>query len=243
MKKTITLCVSALLMIGGLNANPTVKSKGLMFSNNTQAAPAAIMQSTFAPKKKKGGHWQEGDMLFAAGYGFPNMGKTLLKAVEGEDIVNFKATGFGPLHFRFEYALSESFGIGFSSNFNKFGYSYDENDVFAGYDANNNEIYKTYNYKYDWTAINFLVRFNKHWAAGSKADIYSGFGLGYSYRKIAFSSDDPNAVEDSIKNAIPIGFEWTVGCRFFITDNFFAYVEAGYAKDIIQGGVGYKIGN
>lgn len=227
-------------MIGGLNANPvTKKVAGMNFGFNPEQARVVNMRNALTPKKKKGGVWQEGDMLFAVGYGFPNMGKSVFKSATGLD--NFKATGIGPMHFRFEYALSESFGIGLSSNFNKFGYSYDDTWV-TGYDVNGNPINTTYNYAYDWTALNVLIRFNKHWQAGSKADIFSGAGFGYSYRKIKFSSTDPDAIVTSYKNAIPVGFEWTIGVRIFFTDAFGAYVEAGYAKDIIQVGVCYKIG-
>lgn len=241
MKKTITLCISGLLMIGGLNANPVTRVTGRHFGYNPEQVRAINLTNAFAPKKKKGGVWQEGDLLFALGYGFPNMGKSLMKAVEGTDISNFKATGFGPLHFRFEYGLSESFGIGLSSNFNKFGYSYDETwSVYNPTTSTYSDV--IYNYKYDWTTINFLVRFNKHWAAGSKADIFSGVGFGYNYRKISFSTNDPDAIEESFTNPVPIGFEWTVGVRIFFTDNIAAYVEAGYAKDIIQAGLCYKIG-
>ncbi|HET6991936.1 MAG TPA: hypothetical protein VFJ43_11460 [Bacteroidia bacterium] len=238
MKKTITLCVSALLLIGGLNANPVTKSKSLLFGYN-QPAPSKIMINALAPKKKKGGNWNEGDMLFAVGYGFPNMGKTLLKSATG--VLNFKATGFGPLHFRFEYALSESFGIGISSNFNKFGWSDDyTGQVYNSTTGQYDDV--VYHETVDWTSVNFLVRFNKHWAAGSKADIFSGAGFGYNYRKYSYTSTEAGA-SGSFKNPIPIGFEWTIGCRIFFTPNFIGYVEAGYAKDIIQVGIAYKIGS
>lgn len=239
MKKTITLCVSGLLLIGSLSANPFTTTTGLNFGINAEQANATKMNSPFAPKKKKGGVWQEGDMIFALGYGFPNIGKSLLASIE--DVDNYKATGFGPMHFRFEYALSESFGIGFSSNFNKFGYKYDDQTQ-TGYDVNGNPTYATYEYDYNWTSVNFLVRFNKHWAAGSKADIFSGTGVGYNYRKISFASTDPNAIEESFTNPLPIGFESTIGVRIFFTDAIAAYIEAGWAKDIIQGGICYKIG-
>lgn len=242
MKKTIALCVSGLLAFGGLRANPNS-----MFGK--KPVKTTSIQSMSLPKKHKAANWEEGNMIFTFGYGFPNIGKSLLSV--GDGYTNFKATGFGPMHFRFEYALSESFGIGLSSNFNKFGYS---DDYTSGnprtdangvpiQDANGNYIYDTYNESIDYTSINFLVRFNKHWAAGSKADIYSGAGFGYNMFKATYKTTDPNGTNQSIKSPIPIGIESTVGVRIFFTPNFVGYIEAGWAKSIIQAGVGYKIGS
>lgn len=235
MKKINVLCIAGALFAGSLFAAPVSIKKAPKIGDNK------ISTLSFA-KKKKGGNWEEGNMLFALGYGFPNFGKSLLSVGEDPDISDWKATGFGPMHFRFEYALSETWGIGLSSNFNKFGYTYNDQTQ-TGYDVNGNPTYATYNYKYDWTSINFLVRFNKHWAAGSKADIFSGTGIGYNYRKIKFSSDDPNAIEDSFENPIPVGFESTIGVRIFFTPNIAGYIEAGWAKDIIQAGICYKVGS
>lgn len=227
MKKINVLFIAASLFAGSLIASPINKKKVPLMGENK------VSNLTLA--KKKGGNWEEGNMIFALGYGFPNFGKTILQA--GETDLNWKATGFGPMHFRFEYALSETWGIGMSSNFNKFGYSYDE----ATTDASGNPV--TYNYSYDWTSINFLVRFNKHWAAGSKADIFSGTGIGYNHRSIKFTTTDPNYTEDSIENLIPVGFESTIGVRIFFTPNIAGYIEAGWAKDILQAGLCYKIGS
>lgn len=235
MKKTHFLC-AAVLFAGSLLATPiSMKKKSPLIQDHKE-------NISMMPKKKKGGNWEEGNMLFAIGYGFPNFGKSLLSAGEDPTISDWKATGFGPMHFRFEYALSETWGIGLSSNFNKFGYSY--HDAVATYDSvGNPNGTATYEYDYNWTSINFLVRFNKHWAAGSKADIFSGTGIGYNYRKIAFKSDDPNAVEESFTNPIPVGFESTIGVRIFFTPNIAGYIEAGWAKDILQAGLCYKIGD
>lgn len=231
MKKLNALCIVGALFTGSLFAAPVSIKKNPQLGQNK-------ISNLSSMKKKKGGNWEEGNMLFALGYGFPNFGKTLLSA--GEDEVNWKATGFGPMHFRFEYALSETWGIGLSSNFNKFGYSYDD-QAQSGTDGNGNPVYTTYNYKYDWTSINFLVRFNKHWAAGSRADIFSGTGIGYNHRVIKFTTDDPNFTEESFDNILPIGFESTIGVRIFFTPNIAGYIEAGWAKDILQAGICYKI--
>jgi hypothetical protein len=240
MKQIFALCISCTLVIGGLKANPTHAFGARVGMNPT--SNAGFDHSLNAPKKRKSGVWNEGNMIFALGYGFPNIGKTLLDA--SEDQTDFKATGFGPMHFRFEYALSETWGIGLSSNFNKFGYkgSYTKS-VYTGVDQQGNSVYvnKTYTEQYDWTAINFLVRFNKHWQAGSRADIFSGTGIGYNYRKVKFKSDDPNYVDEDFRNVIPIGFETTIGVRIFFTDNLAGYIEAGWAKDIIQAGLCYKL--
>lgn len=226
------LCIAGALFAGSLFATPLKLKKAPLIGENK-------ISSLSLAKKKSGGNWEEGNMIFCVGYGFPNIGKSLLKAEES--YLNYKATGFGPMHFRFEYALSEQWGIGLSSNFNKFGYNYDE-DVQTGTDGSGNPIYTRYNYQFDWTSVNFLVRFNKHWAAGSKADIFSGTGVGYNHRSIKWTTNDPNYTDDEIGQVLPIGFEWTIGVRIFFTPNIAGYIEAGWAKDILQAGLCYKIG-
>lgn len=233
-------------MIGGLNANPVTKTPGLSFGYNPVQAKVVQMNNAFAPKKKKGGVWQEGDMVFCLGYGFPNLGKSILKANEGIDgQTNYKATGFGPMHFRFEYALSETWGIGMSSNFNTFGDKWTEsgtNSVYNTTTGNYDNVPYSYDYSDKVTSVNILVRFNKHWAAGSKADIFSGTGIGYNLFKDTYKSTDPNSTNASFNFPIPVGFESTVGVRIFFSDNLGMYIEGGWAKDIIQGGVVYKLG-
>lgn len=240
MKKTILLSVAACFVACSIHANFGAGALGLKSElfpdeNPSLNLPAGFnAKSTVVSSNRGGGVWEEGNMLFALGYGFPNFGKTLLKSTYIDE-TDAKITGFGPMHFRFEYALSETWGIGFSSNFNTYGIEYDYDD----YNSLGQPV--VYHWSEKITGINFLVRFNKHWAAGSKADIFSGTGLGYAYNKWTYKTDDPDYTNESWVFPIPVGFETTIGVRIFFTDNFAGYIEAGWAKSILQAGVCYKL--
>jgi opacity protein-like surface antigen len=181
--------------------------------------------------------FEEGSMAATLGYGFPNLGKSILSA--GDYYEDEKIFGVGPMHARFEYGLTDRFGIGVSINFATFGHTWNET-----YDVYNSTtgLYTstTYEYEEKVTSLAFLIRFNRHFEVSDKVDIFSGFGLGYNSWKATYSSNNPNDTNESISFPIPIGMEATLGVRFYFTDNIGAYIEAGWAKSIIQGGIAFK---
>jgi hypothetical protein len=197
----------------------------------------------FTTNNANGQAFEEGTKVAALGIGFPNFAKTLLKTGETSNsnsssaTTNYKATGFGPLHARFEYGLTDKFGIGLSINYNTYGATWNQST--NSYNSNTG-LYTPgyYSYAIKGSSINFLIRGNRHWDVNDKVDIFSGFGLGYNSRTITYTSTDPNYNNNSIDVALfPVGFEWTVGMRYYFTENIGMYIEGGYAKDILQAGI------
>lgn len=189
-----------------------------------------IIAIAFAVTNSNAQAFEEGTKVVAIGYGFPNLGKSLFKV--GSDNEGYKATGFGPIHGRFEYGLTDKFGIGLSINFNSFGAKY--SDPYYDYLTG---TYLAYTNEFKYTSVNFLIRGNRHWDVNDKVDIFSGFGLGYNYAKATWKSSNTAFVDDTFDNIIPIGFEWTVGMRYYFSDNVGGYIEGGYAKSILQAGI------
>jgi opacity protein-like surface antigen len=185
--------------------------------------------------------FDEGTKVFSLGYGFPNFTKSVFKALSSSSVDgSTKVTGAGPIHFRFEYGLSETWGIGASINFANAAWE----DTYTGTFFNPNGVNETKTYTDKWArrALSALVRFNKHFPISDKADVYSGIGLGYNSVKNTYTSTNPDGVQFDLNNKIlPIGFEWTVGLRFYFTDNIGAYVEGGFAKSILQFGLAIKL--
>ena len=181
--------------------------------------------------------FEEGTKVGAIGIGWPNIGKLLYAADFAGSGTDYKATGFGPLHGRFEFGLTDRFGLGVSINFVTYGAKW--TDVNGIYNSTTG-LYTTGNYEIKTTALAFLVRGNRHWDVNDKVDIFSGFGIGYGSRKTTLTSNDPNWIDDNTttyENLIPIAFEWTLGMRYYFNDNIGFYIEGGYAKDILQGGI------
>jgi hypothetical protein len=186
------------------------------------------------------GAFGEGKIVISAGYGFPNLGKTVLKTWENDpDNLNFKATGFGPMHFKAEYGLSDKIGIGLSVNQVSFAANWE--DQYEEYNSSNG-TYTTVTYKeklkYSSTAIN--GRLNIHFGDSEKLDAYWGIGGGYKLSSWKFTSENPNRPDESIPGFIPVSFETTFGVRYYFTPNIGFYSEIGYAKSIIQAGISAK---
>ncbi len=186
--------------------------------------------------------FDEGTKVFSLGYGFPNFTKSVFKALSSSSTDgSTKVTGAGPIHFRFEYGLSETWGIGASINFANAAWE----DTYTGTVFNNvtqqNET-KTFTDKWTRRALSALVRFNKHFPISDKADVFTGVGLGYNSVKNDYDSSNPDGIQFSVNNNLfPVGFEWTVGMRYYFTDNIGAYVEGGLAKSILQFGLAIKL--
>ena len=196
----------------------------------------AIIGLSFAAITVKAQAFAEGTKVVSLGYGFPNLGKTVLKVFDDE--VGYKATGFGPIHARFEYGLTDKFGLGASVNFNTYGAEYNSTSSVW-----NGSSYQTITYKetFKATSISILVRFNKHWDLNDQVDVFSGIGVGYKYSGFKSTTDNPTGTQSlTISNPIPVGFEWTWGMRYFFTENIGAYIELGLAKSILQAGVTAK---
>jgi opacity protein-like surface antigen len=176
--------------------------------------------------------FKKGTNVLNIGIGFPNFPVLLLK-INGYNSPDYRTGGTGPIHIRYEHAFTGNFGLGLSVNFNSYSTNWITKQV-----VNNSNI--TYNNTIKGSSINFLVRANKHWTVDEKVDVYIGAGIGYNHRKheeIIESVNDRD-ITKSFKDAIlPIGIESTLGVRYYLTKNIGAYLDLGYAKDIIQTGI------
>lgn len=180
----------------------------------------------------------EGTMVISAGYGFPNWGKTLFKAFQ--DYTDYKVTGFGPLHAKFEYGLSDKIGLGASINYVAYGSTW--NTSYLDYNPSTG-LYenKVYNEGWDVTSISFLARMNLHFATTDKLDPYWGIGVGYKATSLKWQTDYPgSSTSGTLSSPIPFGLETTIGMRYYFSDNIGAYLEMGIAKSIFQGGLALK---
>lgn len=176
--------------------------------------------------------FKEGTHVINVGVGFPNIPLLLLKT-NGYNTSEHKTSGAGPIHLRYEYAFTSGFGIGLSVNFNSYNTNWNSKQV-----VNNTSI--TYNNSIKGSSLNLLVRANKHWTVNEKIDVYFGAGIGYNHRKyeeIIESANNRTPTKSYGDAILPIGIESTVGARYYITKNIGAYLDLGYAKDIIQTGI------
>ena len=182
------------------------------------------------PKNSDAQSFEEEKMYISLGYGGPNLSASLFKVYES--LVGYKVTGVGPIHAKFEYAVSDKIGIGASLNFVNTNVQW---DVISGSE--------TYEQGYKYMALAANARINWHFVDNDKLDVYYGLGLGYNYSNSEFYTSVPNGLEDATFSisGIPIGFETTFGVRYLFTDNIGIYAEFGWAKSVAQGGLIFKL--
>lgn len=208
-------------------------------------------------KKHRGGGGRRGRNCYDAGtttmtlgYGFPNLTKLVWGSVYSayEDV---EVTGYGPLHFKAEYGLSEVVSLGVSVGYvhTEWNWTYDASgfEYVTSKDEFGNEItnyqYVPHQYKEGvvYSALNINARVNFHFLTTQQLDPYFGVGLGYNKPTITFFSDDPDyTYTETISSPIPVGFESTLGLRYYFTPNIGLYAEAGLSKSIMQAGLSIK---
>lgn len=173
---------------------------------------------------------EQGAAIFSAGYGFMNLSKVLFNA--GIEILNtadldVSSRSLGPLYFKAEYGVGESFSMGL-------------NIAYVGMNASWDDAVSGYNYKASLTNTSFMLRLNKYWYNNGNVDVYTGFGIGYRTGGWKLESDDPS-FSNTPEIAIPFAFETTLGIRGYFTENIAAFGEVGASKGLVQIGVSYKL--
>jgi opacity protein-like surface antigen len=170
--------------------------------------------------------FEEGTSSASIGYGFVNFGNAVLSTYESQD--GYQFSSLGPLFLKYEYAISDKFGLGLNVSY------LTSTADFTSTDFSTNEVF---NNSINRTGYNIMLRFNWHFGDHDMIDPY--FGLAGGYRSNNWSSDfeDQSLGELDINTLIPVGIEATFGTRFLFTDNIGAYVEIGLARAFFQFGV------
>lgn len=232
MRKLLTLSLAVILTVG-LSTSYAAGDNDLFKSYKSNLN---LFKKTPKPGDDKikatAAMFGEGAISITAGYGFPNFTNLIAKAaVESVDVAGLTASGIGPLHFRADFGLSETISVGVSVNYSKTSIDYTETDAVTSI---------PYDYSLEWSGISALARMNVHFGTTEKIDPYWGFGVGWRGRTIQTVSNDPNFVEEGTSEVlVPVGFETTVGFRYYIIENLGFYLEMGIAKSLINGGLAF----
>jgi opacity protein-like surface antigen len=188
---------------------------------------------TFSFSNIKAQAFEEGRSIVSVGYGVAGLSGTFFRDFfDGTDIVS---KNFGPIYFKYEYAVSEKLGIGVAVANVSNSYST------TGSYIDNNGISRNYTEKLSRSNTSILARLNWHFGEDDNFDPYFGFGMGYRFGGWEYTISDPAAGDnETVPAVIPFGFELTTGARYFFTDNFGIYGEVGLAKSIGQFGLSVK---
>jgi opacity protein-like surface antigen len=206
----------------------------------TTSALLAVIILTVFSSKVNAQAVDEGNSIISVGYGFPNLGKSVFKAISAGSDVTIK--GIGPIHLKYEYMVGEKIGIGASINIVNFSVNWVDQSM-QGYDVNGDPILVSTAYKISSTNYSALFRFNYHFYTDDNLDVYYGLGAGYrgATYKVSSTPYDPDYTFSASGLTIPVGFETTLGMRYFFTEQFGAYTEIGIGKSLIQFGACLKL--
>lgn len=256
MKKIILVFLSALFSTGLIFAFDGMKRKNILqkdfsfypsrmspYGKETPLRSNNDSTKKFTKPQDIGKVFGKDIIAFTAGYGYPSWGQVIFNldsTVQSllHEFDNYTAIGIGPLHFRAEIGLSKFIGMGISVNYEKYGGKWTR-DYFV--QANNRD--ESFNESFTITSFSVMPRFNFHFAVTHQIDPYFGVGAGYKSTIYKLQSDFPNAAYNNIeeRGLFPIGFETTIGLRFYFSDSFGMYLETGLAKSLIQGGIALKL--
>jgi opacity protein-like surface antigen len=169
--------------------------------------------------------YKKGDQIISIGYGIPNFTRLTYKDIVNSNS-NTELSGLGPIYLKYEYALSNHFGLGLSSNF-----------------ATSNITYPVNNFAYEQKLISIaaVARVNYHFGTTTRFDPYAGLGLGYRYSSITLTTgEDTASVSKPIGGPSSLGIEVTIGSRFYLNKAFGFYAELGLGQSVLNGGVVFK---
>ncbi|HNP49816.1 MAG TPA: hypothetical protein PKL85_13320 [Bacteroidia bacterium] len=199
----------------------------------TQIFLAMTMFFSFSNRMASAQAFEDGNNNVSIGYGFVTFAGALFNTYEDQNNYNFSITG--PIFAKYEHAVSDHIGVGLNFAYAKWKLSYN----YESYDANNNAV--TYTESDSYSTYSILGRFNLHFGNLDKFDPFWGVGVGYRSGTWKYESNDPYGINDlNISNPIPLGFETTIGARYYFTDNIGVYAETGIAKAVIQAGLNFK---
>jgi opacity protein-like surface antigen len=178
----------------------------------------------------RGQIFEEGKSFVSVGYGIVGFSNSFFNDILAGSEIDTR--NFGPVYFKYEYAISEKLGIGIGiANVNN---SYTSTGTYT----DNMGVSRNYTEKLSRSNTSILARLNWHFGENDRFDPYFGFGMGYRFGGWKYTVSDPAVGEnEELPTVIPFGFELTTGARYFFTDNFGIYGEVGLAKSILQFGL------
>jgi hypothetical protein len=144
----------------------------------------------------------------------------------------FQHDATGPIYLKYERRLTKNSSAGLNMYWMEDRYTLDYTD------ANNHTMHVSENH----IEYGALMRYNQFVFTGDNFEMYTGFGIGFRKHKGRLR-DESNGVFilESVTPSFPFAFELVIGERLYFSDRFGVFVEAGFAKSVLQGGVCYRI--
>jgi hypothetical protein len=175
--------------------------------------------------------YPKGSVNVSAGYGAITYGNLFLNLVtNGLELKNVNTNLTGPIYLKGEYAVADNFTIGLNVNYSNTSATFTIDSI-------------NYVGKYGGTLglrstsgllrANYTIPF-----AEDRAGFMIGGGIGYRGFRASYADNDPRTpLDGGIALPVPVTFEFTMGFRYYLTENVGLYVESGVTRSLLQGGV------
>jgi|GEM_PF-946120 len=170
----------------------------------------------------------------SAGYGTGNLNQGILLFVKNNiSILDYSATG--PYFIAYMYRFNKKIAIGgrYAYAASELSYTDKSQQVSPG-------VY--YNASFSWYSYSALVRAQFYFYSENNLELYMSSGFGIRYGEQRYQDNLPNSQDSVIPNPIPIGFDFTLGATYHLTDFFSFYTEVGLAKAVVQVGAVISFG-
>lgn len=159
---------------------------------------------------------EEGNVTLDPYYGFFSVAKALFTATDNQTIVS--SSFIGPVGLKGEYMFSDKMSIGAEFNYTAMSWQYDEVDSASS---------TVYHYTLDRNIVRFMPRLNIHFGGSENFDGYFGISAGYRNATYKLTSNNPNQKDDSVDGLIPIAMRFSLGGRYYFTENIGLLMEIG----------------
>jgi hypothetical protein len=160
------------------------------------------------------------------------------KYLDGTDRRYFENVNWIPVSLKFEHFLSKKFSLGFSINLINNQRIYDA--MWKNYSTNRTEIHR---FTIKQMRASFLCRANAYLIQLTRFESYIGYGLGLSlHNQIKNVAPYAYEYDGSGENNFlkSIGFEASVGLRYFPYDQFGVFIEGGLMQSFVRFGLSYR---
>ena len=175
--------------------------------------------------------YPKGSVNFSAGYGVISPGNILLNIItKGLDFKNVTTNLSGPVYLKGEYAVMDNFTLGLNVNYSK---------TSATFTLDSAAYIGKYSGTFGLGSTSVILRANYTIPfAEDRAGFMMGLGVGYRGFRLSYSDDDPRTpVDGGISLPVPMTGELTLGLRYYLTENIGVYVETGFTRTLLQGGI------
>ncbi len=168
--------------------------------------------------------FEKGKTTISVGYGLVNFGTLYKKYLTKDPIEDTKIDKYKviPLALQAEYGLTNRWGLGISTYYEKYETDYSQKSSWGN---------ERYNESDKIGLLSFMVRTNYHFGKnGSRFDPYAGVGLGFTnlfFNKADWFEDRGNIMMGELR----------LGGRYFFSEKLGVHLEGGLGTIFLQTGL------